>query len=203
MKVGDDTITKFQYATALAGALTYMLLKQGDAVGLLTFSDREVEYMRPRRRSVQLSNLLSLLANSEPKRETDIASGLSGVVERINRRGMLVLISDFFADIDDIIDHLNRMRYRNHEVIAFQLLTPDERDFPFSDLVEFIDAENDERITTQTSYIADSYKSALGAHQDALRAACRDNNIDLIELTTADKLDAALLAFLSKRQLIK
>ena len=112
----------------------------------------------------------------------------------------MVLIGDFFADMDDLAKHLTMMRYRGHEVIVFQILTPEERDFPFTDLVEFVDAETGETLTTQTSYIADSYREALGEHQRALRSLCLDNNIDLVELTTADSLDAALLAYLSRRE---
>ena len=199
MKVGDKNLTKFKYATSLAAALAYLLLKQGDAVGLVAFSEREVEVVRPRSRTNYLARLLAVLARIEPRAETNIHSGLAGVAERMRRRGLVVLISDFFADIDDLVEQLKRLRYRGHEVIAFQILTTDERDFPFKDLVEFIDAETDERLITQTSYVADSYRKALGEHQERLRSVCRDHNIDLVELTTADNLDVALLAYLSRR----
>jgi uncharacterized protein (DUF58 family) len=166
----------------------------------LLFSDHTVDYLRPRSRSTHLANLLAVLSRVEPQAETDIQSGLSGAVERLGRRGLVVIISDFFADIEDLVEHLRQLRYRKHEVLCFQILTPEERDFPFSDLVEFEDAETGEKITTQTSYVADSYREALGAHRDRLRSVCHDHNIDLVELTTADSLDVALLAYLAKRE---
>jgi hypothetical protein len=125
---------------------------------------------------------------------------LAGLPERFPQRGLIVLISDLLDDTEKIIAGLKGFRIRRHEVILFHLLAPEERDFPYRENIEFVDAETNQVLTTQSSYIAEAYRESLGTHIETIRRFCRQNDIDFVPLTTADLLSTALLAYLNKRQ---
>jgi uncharacterized protein (DUF58 family) len=197
---GRGRATKFAYARALAAALAYLMLKQQDAAGLLAFADGPVASVPARTRSIQLPRLAGELARLEPARGTDVARGLAGLPEKLARRGLVVLVSDCLAEPSEIVEALRLFRARGHEVIVFQVLSPEERDFPFRDLTEFVDAETGERLTTQASDVRGAYLEALGSHVDYLKRTAREMDADFVELATDMRLDRALVDYLAKRR---
>ncbi|MCX7804675.1 MAG: DUF58 domain-containing protein [Planctomycetota bacterium] len=200
MDFGISTVTKFEYARCLAAAFAYLMLKQGDAAGLSLFSSRETVSIPARRGFLHLRRLLSELAAARPGAGTDFGTGLGMAPERMRRRGIVVLISDMLDDPDRILDVIKGFRYRGHEVIAFRLLTPEERDFPYRDNFEFVDAETGDKLTAQGSYIRQAYLGALAAHTEKLKQGCRDMGADFVELTTDAILSNAIAAYLAGRR---
>jgi len=201
MSLGDEHITKWRYAASLAAALTYLMLHQGDAAGLVAFDSEGVDYTPPRRRTLQLGRILARLSSLEPTKATEFRSGLRQVAERIHRRGLVVLISDLMADPDEILEVLRYFRYRKHEVIVFQVLSQTELEFPFRDQHEFIDVETSERLVTQSSLIRADYLDALAEHNRQLRESCLAMDVDFVALSLKDWLGEAMMAYLTKRSM--
>jgi uncharacterized protein (DUF58 family) len=202
MSVGETAarVSKFTYARQLAAGLTYMMLKQQDAAGLVTFADGPLASIPSSARRLQLGRVLKELGRASPERGTEVARGLAGLPEKLRRRGLVVYISDCLSEPREISDALRLFRAHGHEVIVFQVLSPEERDFPFRDLVEFIDAETGERLLTQTADVAKAYLEALGEHMTFIRRECDEMNVDLVELRTDTRLDRALVDYLAKRR---
>jgi len=190
---------KFAYAVRLCAALGYLMVKQSDAVGLLSFSEDAVGYVKPSARSVHLKPLFSAMAGLKPEGGTSFGKGLAGLAERLARRGLVILVSDLLAPVEDVLNELSRLRHRKHELIVFQLLADEERDFPYREQIEFVDMETGARLTTQASYVREHYLREIGSHLERLRRGLRDMDIDLVELSTSDRLDLALVEYLARR----
>ena len=193
-------IQKWLYGRNLAAALAYLAIHQGDAAGIGIFRDNKADLIAAHSSTLHLHQLYNMLAKAEPSDRTDTEKGLAGLPERLPRRGMIVLISDLLDDAEKIIAGLKGFRFRRHEVVVFHLLAPEERDFPYRDNMEFVDAETQQVIVAQGSYIAKAYKEALEAHTEKIRRFCRQNDIDFVPLSTAELLSTALMAYLNKRQ---
>jgi len=193
-------VSKFTYARQLAAGLAYMMLKQQDAVGMLAFADGPVASVNAHARTVQLGNVLAQLSRLVPEKGTDVARGLATLPDKLTRRGLVVFISDCLADPAEITDAMRLFRARGHEVIVFHVLSPEERDFPFSDLTEFVDAETEERLLTHPSDLKRAYLEALAEHVSTLKGACDEMNVDFVELRTDTRLDRALVDYLAKRR---
>jgi uncharacterized protein (DUF58 family) len=199
MAIGEP-VSKFRYAQCLAAALAYLMVKQGDQVGLVGWSDKEAVHLPPGGGTKQLAQVLSTLEGARPRDETSPEAALSELSGRKLRRGLIVVLSDLLADVREVMNVLKRFRYRGSEVVVFQILAAEERDFPFTRQVEFIDAETDERMTTHAGYIRDEYLGALRRHVEELRRECRDHWIELVELSTVESLGTALAEYLARRQ---
>ena len=195
-----ENVRKFDYAGLLTGALSYMMLRQRDAVGLVTFDDHLRRYIPPRSKSGHLHILLNEIADSQPSDKTDIAATLHTMAERIKRRGLVIIMSDLLDDTDDIISGLKHFRYDRHEVIVFHILDPRERDFSFAREAIFKDMETGEELTTLPYQIKREFSRAVKANSEKLALACRQSDIDYHLVDTSTPFDRALYAFLSKRE---
>ena len=195
-----DRISKMEYARLLCGALSYMMLRQRDAVGLVTFDEKIRRYIPPRSKSGHLHVLLNELSRQAPSDKTDITSTLHEMAERIKRRGLVIILSDLLDDADKIISGLKHFRYNKHEVIVFHILDPRERDFAFPSEAIFKDMETGEELTTLPYQIKGHYARAVSDFSDEIAAACRQSRIDYHPVDTSMPFDKALYAFLSKRE---
>ena len=195
-----DRITKMDYARLLCGALSYMMLKQRDAVGLVTFDEKLRRYIPPRSKSGHRHVLLNELSRQAPSDKTNITSTLHEMAERIKRRGLVIILSDLLDEADKIISGLKHFRYNKHEVIVFHILDPRERDFAFPSEAIFKDMETGEELTTLPYQIKGHYARAVSDFSDEIAAACRQSRIDYHPVDTSMPFDKALYAFLSKRE---
>ena len=195
-----DRIPKLDYAGLLAGALSYMMLRQRDAVGLVTFDETIRRYIPPRSKSGHLHVLLTEVAAQTPSLKTNIATALHEMAERIKRRGLVILLSDLLDEANQIISGLKHFRYNQHEVIVFHILDPRERDFAFPREAIFKDMETGEEITTLPYQMKKHFSQAVTAFADQIAYACRQSNIDYHPIDTAMPFDKALYAFLAKRE---
>jgi uncharacterized protein (DUF58 family) len=176
------------------------MLRQRDAVGLVTFDDKIRRYIPPRSKSGHLHVLLNEIANQTPSDKTDISSTLHEMADRIKRRGLVIILSDLLDDAETIISGLKHFRYNNHEVIVFHILDPRERDFAFPREAVFKDMETGEELTTLPYQIKKDYAQAVKSFSDEIALACRQANIDYHPIDTATPFDKALYAFLAKRE---
>jgi uncharacterized protein (DUF58 family) len=172
-------MSKLEYAQSLAAALAYLMLQQQDAVGTLLFAEHPIAYV--------------------PPPATRLGPALHELAERIKRRGLVVLLSDLMDDPDEVLLGLQHFRHRQHEVVVFHVLDPDERDFPYTDTVTFVDMESGERLTTEPWEIARRYRERLAAWSERYARACREQHVDYVPLDTRTPFDRALLAYLEKR----
>lgn len=193
-------ISKLDYAGMLSGALSYMMLRQRDAVGLVTFDERIRRYIPPRSKSGHLHVLLNEIAAQSPSDTTDISKTLHEMAERIKRRGLIVLMSDLLDEPEKIISGLKHFRYNNHEVIVFHILDPRERDFAFPREAIFKDMETGEELTTLPYQIKKDFANQVSAFSEEIATACGQSNIDYFPIDTSMPFDKALYAFLSKRE---
>lgn len=200
MTYTSSKITKFEYASNLVAALTFLMLKQRDAVGLVTFDTHVRDYIPPKSRTVHLHALLSTLARVEPSAATDAGVALHEMAERIKRRGLIVILSDLLDDPTRVLAGLKHFRHRKHEVLVFHILDPAERDFTFPAEAIFKDLETGEEISTLPWQIRAEYQRTMGAHIDRFRRECRAAFVDYVPMDTSVPYDYALFSYLAKRQ---
>jgi len=198
-KSARAAMSKLEYAQSLSAALAYLMLHQQDAVGVMLFADKPVRYVPARGMRSHLDVLLKTLAAAEPAGRTRLGPALHELAERIRRRGLVVLCSDLMDKPADVLLGLQHFRHRNHEVVVFHILDPDEVDFPYNDSSTFVDLESGDRLTTEPWEIARRYRQRLEAWSGQYRRACRENRIDYVRLDTRTPFDQALLAYLGKR----
>lgn len=195
---GDGPMTKLVYAARLATTFAYMLLRQGDAVGLLTFGERLGEYMPPRARGDHFWNMARLMEAAPIGGRTDAVAALQHVAENAGRRGVVMLFSDCF-DFSGQLAGLARQLRRRHDVIVFHVLDPAEVRFPFDDLTVFEDMETDERVLADPRGMRDQYLIEMRDFCDALRRDLREGDVAYHRVVTDEPHEQRLLQFLASR----
>jgi uncharacterized protein (DUF58 family) len=198
----EGPITKLQYASYLAAALAYLMMRQQDAVGLITYDEVLQKFLPPHSTKVYLQSILQELEHLEAANATGTGRALNMAAERLNRRGLVMVFSDLFDDPDDVISALKHFRYNQHEVILFHILDPRERNFNFGRDAIFRDMESNEEIMTQPHQIQRAYQEAMRDFIARYKKECREQRIDYVLLDTATPFDKALFEYLNKRKKI-
>ncbi len=194
-------LSKFEYARYLAACLSYLLINQQDAVGLVTFDTDIKRYIPPRSRRSHLRFLLDELNRTEAGGETALAPILHDIAETVHRRGLMIIISDLFGDPADLIKALQHFRFKKHEVILFHLMAEEELVFPFERWSEFTDLENpDRRILIDPPAIRAVYLKEVRGFIDKLQSACGRMRIDYVQISTRLAFDTALSNYLVHRR---
>ncbi|HID96424.1 MAG TPA: DUF58 domain-containing protein [Candidatus Latescibacteria bacterium] len=200
MGFSSEGISKIQYASYLAAALTYLMLRQRDAVGLVIFDSRIRSYIPPRSAKSHLSVILKELANTETSSDTKMEAVFHQLAERIKRRGLIIVISDLLDDADKVLFGLRHFRHRKHEVIVFHLLDPREKDFGFEQEARFVDIETGEEVRADPRLIRQEYCSRVSTLVERYRRGCRESLVDYVPISTDEDLDTALFRYLLKRK---
>jgi uncharacterized protein (DUF58 family) len=203
MNFGTTGVTKFQYASYLAAALSFLMIQQRDAAGLVTYDSDIRAFLPPRSVRSYLNVILAQLENTQPSSKTDIGRNLHTVAERIRRRGLIIVISDLLDDPASIISGLRHFRHNGHEVLVLHTLDPREIDFAYSGDVRFKDLETDDEIATQPWHLRKEYRGMMNEFIEKLRRACREDKIDYHLLDTSKPYDEALIQYLTKRKKIR
>jgi uncharacterized protein (DUF58 family) len=199
MSCKNTGVSKLEYGAALAAALAHLALKQHDAVGLVLYADEVLAHLPPRSQPHQLSEVMRAIHGAKPQRQSNAARALPQAAELCKHRGIVVVLSDLFDDIDAVMQGIEQLRFRNHEVILFHLWDKWERDLPLEGHCRFHDLETGETLLTQADGVRDSYLKEVRQWCSELEAQCRNRSVDRVELTTDDPLDQALLDYLVKR----
>ncbi len=189
---------KFEYARNLAAALAYILYLQRDAAGLVVFNEKIVVQIPPRASRINLSHIMKTLENLKPGGKTDLSS-FKLLAEKLKKRGLVILISDMFLDPEEVISGLKFFRYRKHEVLAFQILSPREINIGGHARV-FEDMETGEKVPFDPINLQSEYRKTLDKHIEKIKRELRKSGIDYEKFVTSDPLELALFRFMKKRE---
>jgi uncharacterized protein (DUF58 family) len=200
MAYGSRTITKHEYAQCLAASLGYLMTRQRDAVGLTAFDEQIVSMLPASSRPGHLRAFLLTLDRLRLGKETNVAKPLHQLADSLTKRGMVVLISDLLDDPERVIRGLKHFQFRGTDVIVFQILDPDEIDFPFERATRFEDLETSEEIMAVPVVVRQHYLKAIRGLIDRYKRELGGCGIDYHLLTTAEPLEMALLGYLSSRE---
>ena len=201
MNYSSHRVSKMDYARFTAASLFYLTTQtQRDAAGLIVFDDELRDYIRPSTRHGQLYRLLSGLEHAEPRARTDFAKPIHHFQEFLRRRGIVVVISDFYESPDRVVRALEPLRFRGNEVLLFHVLDPNEIRPEIRQPTTLIDLETDETLEVSPEYVQDHYATRIDAHVEALRDRARGSGVDYYLLITDRPLDGALREYLNIRQ---
>lgn len=197
MGYASDKLSKFQYARSLCAALGFLMVRQSDAVGLVTCDTAPREFLPPGSTMGHFLNILAALESAQPGGETSLAPVLDEIAGRITRRGLVILITDAFDDPDALLKSVQYLRFRKQEVRLFQVLDPQEKVFPFKGMTEFIGLEHEPRLKLDGDRVRAHYREVFEAHQERLRSGCHAAGVQLETCWTDEELSAVLIRALT------
>ncbi|MSU22829.1 MAG: DUF58 domain-containing protein [Opitutus sp.] len=199
MNYGTRGYTKALYAATLAATLAHFLHLQGDAVGLLTFDDQVREFLPARHRAGHLRQLMHALDKPSAGSATNLAAPLERITALVRRRGLVALISDFLAPLDQLERNLLALTACGHDVSVFQVLDPAELNLGLEQPALFEDVESGRTLYLDPAAARADYMVKIKAHGEALSAICRKLGINCHRLSTDQPLEIALFGFLQER----
>ncbi len=201
MKYASHAVNKMDYARYLAASLMYLSLhNQHDPTGLIVFDDEVREYIRPSTRQGQLYRLLAGLEQAEPAARTDFAKPLQHFQQFLNRRGIVLVISDFYEQPETIVRAIEPLRFHGSEVVLFHILDPKEIYPELKGPAILVDLETDQRLEVIPDYVKTQYRAKMDQHLEEMRERTRSAGMGYHLLTTDKPLDRALTEYLSLRQ---
>jgi uncharacterized protein (DUF58 family) len=193
--------SKMDYARYIAASLFYLAIRnQRDAAGLIVFDDEVRDYIRPSTRPGQLSRLMAALEHAEARARTNYAKPLQHFQNFLHRRGIAIVISDFYEQPETIIGSIAPLRYRGHEVVLFHILDPEEIRPKMKGSAVLVDMETESKIEVVPDYINTTYREKIDAHIDELRTRARAAGMDYQLLVTSNPLDETLREYLTLRK---
>ena len=196
---GSAPMSKMEYGSVLAASLAFLMHRQRDATGLMTFDDKIAFRLPASARPGHLNALLLGLERIRAGKRSDVGRPLHQLAEALLKRSLVVLISDLLDEPEPIIKGLQHLKFRGTDVIVFQLLDPNELTFPFKGSAKFKDLESDQEVVTEPASIRTSYLRELAGLTLKYDRALRGAGIDYVQLDTSQPLDFALLAYLDAR----
>jgi uncharacterized protein (DUF58 family) len=192
---------KMDYARFIAASLFYLAIrKQRDAAGLIVFDDEVREYVRPSTRQGQLARLFAGLEQAEPRARTDFGKPLRYFQNLLHRRGIAIVISDFYEEPEKIVRAIEPLRFHGNDVVLFHILDPEEIRPVLKGPALLVDLETDQQIEVVPEYTKTTYRAKMEAHIEQLRSRTRAAGMDYRLLVTDQPLDEALREYLTLRQ---
>lgn len=200
MAYAGQHLSKFQYAKMLAASLAWLLLGQRDAVGLATFDSKIREQIKPTSNRDTFRRMLEILESTKPGEDTGLSSVIESILPSIQRRSLIILVSDCFDDLDLLAKALQRCRHARHEVAILRITAPEEEEFPFDRPTQFRNLENlDHRLLVDPTRLRKEYLRQYSEFVRGLEKECLSLGISCHRLLTSDPLQKALGAWLAER----
>jgi uncharacterized protein (DUF58 family) len=199
MAYGSTEVSKMEYARYIAAALSYLMIQQQDAVGLISFDSEIREVIAPHSNQGHLNLIINQLSQATAANKTDFKSVSDYVLERLERRGLIIIISDLFDEPNNILAGLNKIKSKGQDIIVFHIMDEFEMKFPFTSLTRFEGLEQFPEITADPVALKNDYLKTVSEYTDTIRRGCQGNHIDYTLITTDKKLDVALSAYLATR----
>ena len=200
MKYGSkDGLTKYDYACTAAAALAYLVQHQADAIGFVTFDQQVRTFLKPSSQPAHMKEMISWMNKGVGPEKSNIGPLFHDLAERVNRRAIVVVISDMFDDVKPMLDGLKHFRHKRHEVVLWHILDPAELTFPFQESTLFRGLEKFPDLLTDPRALRKSYLEEIGNFVHDLKRGCRDQNIDYVQLHTDTPLNVALSSYLAHR----
>ncbi|HEY7791917.1 MAG TPA: DUF58 domain-containing protein [Vicinamibacterales bacterium] len=201
MEYASHAVSKIDYARYLAASICYLAIhNQRDAAGLLVFDDEVRAFIRPSTRSGQLARLMSALETAEPHARTDFATPMRHVQEFLKRRGLVLILSDFYESPEQLVRTIEPLRFHGNDVVLLHVLDPDEIRPDLREPVLLTDVETDQRMEVTPEYARGEYHARMQAHLAELAERARGAGLDYFLLPTDRPLDAGLREYLTIRQ---
>ncbi len=201
MNYASNGMTKFEYGCTLTASLAYLILRQQDAAGLVTFSDRIEAFIQPKAKRDYLTQILHELESRGPSGETNVGAILEQIAAQVRRRGLVVLVSDLLDEPAQVLKGLRLFRFKGNDVIVFHLLDPAELNLPFDGNILFEDMEAANlKVTADPRAIRQTYRRVVEEFVSQMRKQCQDDCIDYQLISTSTPLDQALASYLSWRE---
>ena len=198
MGFGSHEVTKLDYARYLTACLLHFSRGQRDRVGLVSFDADVVDYIPASAKNLELS--LHTLARAEARGRGELRTAMLQAAERLVRRGIVILVSDFYQPAAEVLDAVRLVRGRGHDVVAFHLLDPAERELPGDESTTFRDMESGEEAPILPARQREAYRKRVEAHVEALRDGLTGDGVDYVALDTSRALDHALFQYLTIRE---
>ena len=199
MDYSSGGLSKLNYGVTLASALSYFIMRQRDAVGLITFDEQVRDYIPAKCRQPHLMHILRTLSTVESGTKTDVVKPLTDLAASLTKKSIVILITDMLDDEERIINTLQNLRGMGNDIITFQIMDDAELNFPFNEASEFIDMENNESYITSPAAIRKAYLHNLNEFLSYCKKKCQSSGVDYCLLNTAEPLDEALTSYMSKR----
>lgn len=199
MAFNSHGISKLDYARFLSASLAYLTQQQRDAAGILVFDDEIREFVRPSSRQGQLHRILHAIEKAEPGARTDFGKPFLHYQGMQFRRGIVVVISDFYAPPTEIVKALEPLRFQGNEVVLFHVLDPEEVRPKLRGPVLLLDMETKDAMEVTPEYASHEYRAKVDAHIEALRSESKKSGLDYFLALSDRPLDAALREYLTIR----
>ena len=200
MDFSSINISKFEYSKMIVATLSYLMMQQKDAVGLVVFDSEIKSTILPKNNKAHLNTILSIIENTEIGNDTNISKILHVGAEKIKKKGLVILVSDLLDDPNEVINSLKHFKYNNNEVLVFHVLDPKERNLDYNERTIFEDLETNKIIETEPWQINQSYKREMDDLIKYYKTECAINKIDYNLLITDQNLEWSLSQFLNKRK---
>lgn len=200
MGFGGPPVDKLRYGKFLAASLAYLASRQHDAVGCMVFDEQVRDYRPPSTRAGRLQSVLHCIDSAEARTGTRFERPFEKFREQITRRGLVVVISDFYCDLDDLFAGVRPLAWQGQDVILFQLLADEELEPELRDTVLLEDLETGKTVEVAPAFMRETYPARMRAHIDALAKAAAGIGADHVLVRTSDSLDRALRNYLLFRQ---
>ncbi len=200
MHYGSLEYSKIEYARTLVATLSYYLSLQRDSVGLLTFDDTVQEFIAARHRPGHLRQIMVSLSRQSEATETDLDAPLQQIAALVRKRGLIILVSDMFADIGNLRIKLGYLRSRGHEVIVLRVIDPAEKTLAVGEPTVVVDMETGREIYIDPDASRGEYEKRFGEHASQVRATCETLGIDYTEVVTDQPLHSVLLSVIRSHQ---
>ena len=198
MSFGSKGIPKLEYASYIGACLAYLAQRQRDRVGMITFDNDLVDHVPPSAKHFNV--VLHTLDRAKAARPGNLAVPLNKMAEHFKRRGILVLLSDFYEEPEAVLEAIKPLKFLGNDLIVFHVLDQAEIDFGFEDASSFQDLESGEQIPVVPEALAEQYRALIMEHSDTLRSKFSELRIDYALINTATTLDQALFSYLSMRE---
>lgn len=192
--------SKFETASTIAACMAQLLMKQRDAVGLITMDTKPRAIHPPKSTSRQMAQVLDTLESTKPGGETDLGPVIVRAADQLKRRGMIVVLSDLLCDLDTLYESLGKLQHNGHEVVVMHILDGEEIDLPFNDSIIFKDIEGSEEVFGEPWAFRKAYQQAMAEFIDSVTARCRTQGVDHVLIRTDQDLGQTLAHYLHRRQ---
>lgn len=193
-------MTKIEYAKTLAASLTYLIHKQNDAVGLVTYNNDITYWQPPKTNQTFVSGIYKKLFDLKCNEDTDSLNALHSIAEKIKKRSLIIIISDYLDNLDNIVKCLKHFRYQKHDIIVFNIRDERETNFSYNKETIFIDSETKEELRVFPWQVRENYIDRYSAFYEELKSQCLQFKIDFYSMTTSTKIEDNLLRYLIKRR---
>jgi uncharacterized protein (DUF58 family) len=203
MHYGRGAMNKYNYACTIGACLAYLLLRQQDAAGLITFDSDVRQILPARSQMTHIDAIVKSMDVSRPREKTDIEKILRRVSESVQSRGLIVIISDLFVDREPLFRALEMLCHRRHDILIFHVLDEEEVTFPFTGTTRFEGMEEMPHLVCDPRALRDGYLEALDEYLVEVRRGCTRMGVDYNLVHTNDYLDAVLSKFLHRRMALR